>query len=92
MGVVIRMNMAAGLGQAELSWAQAAVRNRCQLTHICLACWDIGVSGHGSDHLSDAVRLSPWKITAFSLGSLLPLKAVSAIFYSLPACLSTMLS
>lgn len=65
MGVVIRMNMAAGLGRAELSWAQAVVRNRCQLTHICRACWDAGVSGHSSDHLRDTVHLGPPKTTGF---------------------------
>lgn len=67
MGVVIRMNMAAGLGRAELSWAQAAVRNRCLLTHICQACWDIGVSGHGSDHLRDTVHLGPKRSLAQSV-------------------------
>lgn len=42
MGVVIRMNMAGGLDRAELSWAQAVVRNRCQLTHICmLGLWSV---------------------------------------------------
>ena len=40
MGVVIRMNIAAGPGRAVLSSAVAG--NRCQLTHICTACWDIG--------------------------------------------------
>lgn len=39
-GVVIRMNIAAGLGRAVLS--PAVDRNRCQLTHICTACWDVG--------------------------------------------------
>lgn len=42
MGAVIRMNIAAGLGRAELS--PAVVRNRCQLTHICTACWEVGVT------------------------------------------------
>lgn len=87
MGVVIRMNMAAGLGRAELSWAQAAARNRCQLTHICRACWDVGVSGHGSDHLRDTVHLGPERSLAFSLGSQCPQKAVFLLL-----CLSTCLS
>lgn len=87
MGVVIRMNMAVGLGRAEQSWAQAVVRNRCQLTHICRACWDTGVSGHGSDHLRDTVHLGPERSLAFALGSQCLLKARS-LSPSLSLCLS----
>lgn len=85
MGVVIRMNMAAGLGRAVLSWAQAVERNRCLLTHICRACWDFGVSGRGSDHLRDTVHLGPWRSLAHSV----PWKlSVSLLLLSLlPACL-----
>lgn len=61
------MNMTALL--VGPSWAQAAVRNRCQLTHICRECWDTGVSGHGCDHLWDTVHLGPRKIAAYFSGS-----------------------
>lgn len=90
MGVVIRMNMAAGLGRAELSWAQAVVRNRCQLTHICRACWDVGVSGHSSEHLRDTVHLGPERSLAFSHSFTvsfeggLQLSHCSCILYALP--------
>lgn len=93
MGVVIRMNMAVGLGRAELSWAQAVVRNRCQLTHICWACWDTGVSGHGSDHLRDTVHLGPERSLAFALGSQSLSPSLSPFISPslfLPVCFSAM--
>lgn len=81
MGEVIRMNMAARL--VGLSRAQAAVRNRCQLTHICNACWDIGAPARGyaaSGAPKDCFRKCPPKAARLCATFFLPGRISSSFF------------